>query len=78
MTCPSCKIQLVSKEKARGGVTPAGVFGAFLFLGGVGVVFVNAIVGGVLILAGIIVSVALRGKVIEMVCPTCKRVVTTL
>jgi hypothetical protein len=73
MTCSLCKIQLVSKEKARGGVTAAGLFGAFLFIGGVGTVFVNAIAGGVLILAGIVVSVALRGKETFLVCPSCKR-----
>ncbi len=73
MTCPSCKVQLVSKEKARGGVTLAGVFGGLLFVSGILSVFVNAIVGGgVLIVAGIIISVALRGKETVLVCPKCR------
>jgi DNA-directed RNA polymerase subunit RPC12/RpoP len=78
MTCPSCNVQLVSKEKSRGGLTLAGLFGAFLFVSGAVTVFFNAIVGGVLIVAGIVTSVALRGKDTVMVCPKCKREVSKL
>lgn len=73
MTCPVCKLQLVSKEKARGGVTLAGVFGGLLFVSGILSMFTNEILGGVLIVAGVVISVALRGKDVVLVCPRCKK-----
>lgn len=73
MACPSCRVQLVSKEKTKGGATLSGVLGLFLLISGVLAVFANVIVGGILIIAGILLGVGFRGKETVLVCPKCKK-----
>lgn len=67
--CPVCRIPLIGvTQKAK--VSLGGIVGAFVVLIGLGAVLFNWIVGLLLILIGVIVSLA-RGSKTVMKCPQC-------
>ena len=69
-SCPSCKVQLVPKEKKKQ-VTASGLMGVFLFLVGLAVLYFYTVAGIVIIILGIIIGTVARGTKTVMVCPEC-------
>lgn len=68
--CPKCRLPMVATERATS-VSGGGIFGAFLFLIGLGVLFANALVGvGIMILA-VLIGAFGRSKHVVLVCPRC-------
>lgn len=70
--CPreGCRGELVVHAEAPQ-VSAAGLLGAFVALAGLGLLLVNGIVGLLVIIAGILVGWAGRGKRLVAVCPVC-------
>jgi hypothetical protein len=61
---------MVALEKKKS-VSAGGILGALIFLIGVGVLFVNALLGVGIIILALIIGMVGRGKQIIMVCPSC-------
>ena len=68
--CGRCGTRLVAMEKAAK-VSGGGIFGALLFLIGLGVMFGNALVGIGLMILAILIGTFGRTKHLVMVCPRC-------
>lgn len=69
-SCSTCNVALVARETSKS-VSLAGLIGATLFLVGLALVFVNLVLGLIVIGVGVLISVTGRGKNLEMVCPQC-------
>jgi uncharacterized membrane protein YvbJ len=76
-SCPSCKVQLVTKEK-RALISIGGLIGAFCFLVGLGLLFVTPIFGALIMILGVILGAVGRSQKTVMVCPKCGAEVRTL
>ncbi|MCE9552054.1 MAG: DUF4339 domain-containing protein [Planctomycetes bacterium] len=69
--CRRCNVLLIAREKPVT-VSMGGILGFLLFLGGLGTLFVNAILGAIMMMLGVLMSVALRPTQVVMMCPICK------
>ena len=77
VTCPKCHVAQVPTQKTRM-ITAGGIAGALLFLIGLVVVFINTIVGLMIIILSVIISYSGAGKKTVMVCSKCGKQGRTL
>jgi C4-type Zn-finger protein len=70
ISCDKCQTNLVATQKQKS-ITFGGIVGVILFFIGVGVLAINLIAGGVIILFGLVISFSSKGMVTTMVCPSC-------
>lgn len=69
-SCPECNVALVATQKKKS-LSVAGLIGALLFVIGLITMFVNVVVGILLMILALIISVVGRGSKTIMVCPQC-------
>lgn len=68
--CPRCNIALVATEESDS-VSLAGILGVLIFLFGLGMAFVSALVGIAIMILALIIGAVGTGKHLVMVCPGC-------
>lgn len=72
MQCPACKAEeLVAIERAPS-VSAAGILGVLIALFGLFVMLFHIVGGLLIIIVAVLISMAGRRKIAEMVCPACK------
>lgn len=69
--CPECKEGDLALHEVSSGIGVAGIFGVFVAIAGVAVVFLNAEVGFLMVIAGILLGYLSRGTIPEAVCLSC-------
>jgi predicted RNA-binding Zn-ribbon protein involved in translation (DUF1610 family) len=77
LACADCKVQLVPVQKTKV-VTLGGLVSVVVFLVGLGAIFVNAIVGVLIMILAVVIGYAGGGKKTVMICPNCGFVGPTL
>lgn len=75
--CPKCNIEAIPIKK-KDSVSAAGIIGALLFILAIPVLFINLLIGVVIIILALIVGTVGRGEHIEMTCPKCKKVLSKI
>ena len=75
--CPKCNIEPIPIKKKQS-VSSGGIIGALLFIIALPLLFINLLIGVVVIILALIVGTVGRGEYIEMTCPKCKKVLSKI
>ena len=73
ITCPKCNIEAITIEK-RKTVTFGGIIGAIIFIAAMPFIFINLLIGILLMILGVLIGSLGRAKYIELICPNCEMV----
>lgn len=76
MKCPECNLDAVGTPAEY--FTWIGLIGVLLFFAAIPLFFVNLLLGIISLILGIFIALKNRGKMVKMVCPGCKSVLTVI
>lgn len=72
MECPQCHKSELATKQTVSDVTPGGVIGVALLLGGGVVALSNVMLGGMIMVVGLLIGLVGRRTITTLVCPACR------
>lgn len=75
--CPKCNLEAVAVERGKT-FTIGGVFGVLIILLSILVLFFNLLIGLVVMIFGILITSFSGDKIVVMICPKCKKVISKI
>jgi hypothetical protein len=75
--CPKCNLEAVAVERGKS-ATIGGVFGVFIILLSILVLFFNLLIGFIVMIFGILITAFSGDNIVVMICPKCKKVLSKI